>query len=59
MLTLEQVRQLMQDRNIKAVASATGLNPHTIYRLVHDKTDPSFSTVKALSDYLEGQMIHG
>lgn len=56
MLTLQRIRELLKDRNIQAVAKACGLNPHTIYRLMDEQRDPAFSTVKALSDYLEGKI---
>ena len=57
---LQSVRIALQDRNITAVASATGLNPHTIYRLQQGKTRPNNSTLKLLKVYLNSQgVIHG
>ena len=55
MLTLEQIRDMMEDRSIGAVARATGLHYNVVYRAVTDRTrNPSYETVKALSDYLQG-----
>jgi len=57
MLTVERIRQLMQNANIKAVAQAAGLNPHTVYRLMDEKAEPRYSTVKALSDYFDDKGV--
>ena len=53
MLTLEQVRERLQHSNLRAVAQATGLHFNTLYKLMNTDTVPSYSTVKALSDYLQ------
>lgn len=50
---LEQIRNTLKDRNLKAVAEATGLNPHTLYRLVKGTVKPSKVTLRLLSDYLQ------
>ena len=55
MLTLEQIREAMVDRKISAVSRNTGLHYNVVYRAITDRTcNPSYETVKALSDYLEG-----
>ena len=51
-MELNQVRQALQDRIIAKVAEATGLNPHTIYRIKQGKTNPNKSTLKLLAHYL-------
>ena len=55
MLTLEQIRQRLQDRRTDAVAQATGLHYNTV-RDVRSNPDanPTYKVLKALSDYLEG-----
>ena len=54
MLTIEQIKQRLQDRNIKAVAKALGISRQTISAIKSGKNAaPSYQTVKALSDYLE------
>lgn len=54
MLTLEQIRQRLQDRRPGMVAQATGLHINTVMN-VRDKPNRncSYNVVKALSDYFE------
>jgi hypothetical protein len=53
MLTIEQIINALEDRKLRVVARETGLHYHTLRRIKHGETrDPSFSTVKLLSDYL-------
>lgn len=53
MLTIDQIRERLEHSNLKAVAEAVGIHYNTLYRLVKTDADPSYSTVKALSDYLQ------
>jgi len=53
MLTVEQIKKRLEHSNLKAVATATGVHFNTVYRFVKDGSQPSYKTVKALSDYLE------
>lgn len=56
MLTLEEVRELLQDRRIDVVADATGLHYSTVQEVRAGKSEkPSYQTIKALSDYFEGK----
>jgi len=57
MLTLEQVRDGLQDRSIAKVAESTGLHYNTV-RGVRDNQDanPSYRVVAALSQYLQQSM---
>lgn len=53
MITLEQVRAQLKDRNLKAVARATGLHYNTIYEIKNNKIfNPNYDTYKKLVDYL-------
>ena len=54
---LEDIKKALRDRNLTSVSEATGLNPHTIYRLVHGKVTPNQSTMNLLTMYLQGQKI--
>lgn len=54
LLTLEEIRRRLADRNLQAVARATGLAPDTVYRLANGVGTPSYATVETLSRYLEG-----
>lgn len=53
MMTLEQVRNALQDRTLTKVAAATGLAYNTVLRVASgmDKS-VSYDVVKRLSDYL-------
>ena len=59
MLDLEQIREMLADRRIDIVASETGLGYTTVREVRSGAQDnPTYKTVKALSDYLEGK-AHG
>jgi transcriptional regulator with XRE-family HTH domain len=51
-MTLEQLKSALADRNVQAVAKATGINPHTLYRIQQGKTKPHQSTMRLLAQYL-------
>jgi hypothetical protein len=56
MLTLNEIRQALQDRRVGMVAEATGLHYNTV-RQIRDGVSnaPSYRTISALSDYLQGK----
>jgi len=54
-LTIEQARHLLADRNLREVARGSGLHYNIVYRVANGTTRPSYDTVKALSDYLVGE----
>lgn len=54
MLTLDQIKERLRDSNLRAVAQSSGVNYHTLIKLMNEEgRDPAYSTVKALSDYLQ------
>lgn len=53
MLTLEQVKLRLEDRNLHHVAERVGIHRQTIYRIVNGTTEPSYETLRKLSEYLE------
>lgn len=54
MLTLNEIKERLQDRNISVIADKTGLNVATIHKIKRsDKANPTYETIKILSDYLE------
>lgn len=56
MMTLEQIRAALKDRNLSAVARGTGLDYGSVYAIATQKTtNPSYKTVAALSSYLSKQ----
>jgi hypothetical protein len=54
MFSIEKIRLLLEDANLKKVSDKSGISLGTIYRIVN-KPDhqASYESVKALSDYLE------
>lgn len=54
-MTIQEIQNALSDRIIAKVAEATGLNPHTIYRIQKGKTTPNKSTLKLLANYLGKQ----
>ena len=55
MLTIEQLKKLLEDRHLSIVAKNAGIGEATIFRLAKGK-NVAYPTVKKLSDYLEGQL---
>lgn len=55
MLTKEQIKRLLNDRQLNKVAENAGIAEITIYRFFRSGKG-SYDTVKKLSDYLEGQI---
>lgn len=56
MLPIEEIRDLLLDRNASAVAKATGVHPNTIRSLKNGSNlNPSYEVIKKLSDYLEAK----
>ena len=54
MLTLDQIRARLVDRQTSKVVEATGLSRQTIYEIRRGiQTNPTHDTLKKLSDYLE------
>ena len=55
MMTLNEVKEALSDRNIREVARRTGLHHETIHRLQSGAIkNPSYETVSRLVNYLEG-----
>jgi len=52
MLTLQEISDRLADRRIPVVAKATGLHYNTIAKVRNGGGNPSYSVLKALSDYL-------
>jgi len=60
MLTLEQVRKSLYDRNLRKVAEATGLSYDTVWRVASGRAPQvSYETVQILSEYLEAGVNEG
>ncbi len=56
MMSIENIRQMLADRNLAAVAKASGLSYKTVRKLAGpDCKRVSYQSVKRLSDYLEAK----
>ena len=54
MLTLEQIKTILQDRNISKVARNCNLNITTVWKIKRGVAgNVGYETVEKLSDYLE------
>lgn len=60
MLTLDDIRKRLKDRRLPIVAEATGIHANTL-REVRDNplANPTYKVIKALNDYLVGDLAHG
>jgi len=57
MLTLEEIKIRLQDRRPGMIADAVGVRVSTIIDIRDGNTaNPSYSTIKVLSDYFEGKI---
>jgi DNA-binding XRE family transcriptional regulator len=54
MLTLEEIRDGLRDRQPGKVAAAVGVHPTTISAIRDGRRAPRYEVAKALSDYLRG-----
>ena len=52
MMNADQVRSALADRKPRVVAQQTGLHYYTVLRVMAGR-QPSYTTIKALADYLE------
>lgn len=60
MLTIEEVRERLQDRKLRVVSEQVGLAYDTVWRVKSGKSKRiSYDVIKVLSDYLEGNTPHG
>ena len=56
MLNLENIRKLLEDRNLREVSRRTGVGYNNLYAIANgSRTNPSYLVLKALSDYLESK----
>lgn len=54
MLTVEQIKRSLQDRNLRIVAERSGLHYNTVRSIVRGEVEnPSYETMRALVKYIE------
>lgn len=54
-MTLDQIKTMLADRNIRAVSKAAGVHPNAVYRFMNGTTNPKYDTVQRLIAYLNGK----
>lgn len=52
MLTLEEIRDELADRNLRAVAANCGIGYNTLRRILAGESDPRVSVIEKLSCYI-------
>lgn len=57
MHTLDEIRAALKDRNLKQVADSIGIHQNALYRLMSGATNPSYSTVIKLVEYLRNNQL--
>ena len=55
MMTIEQIRKQTEGTSRAYIAEQVGLHYHTVRLALTEGTNPSYSTVKTLSDWLEAR----
>jgi len=55
MLTPLEIKDRLEDRNLMEVSRRSGVPYMKIYNLIKRGNEPTYTTVKALSDYLQVQ----
>ena len=53
-MTLDEIKEKLKDRNLLVVAERIGVHFNTLYNIVNDKGNPSYSTLIKLENYLKG-----
>lgn len=53
-MDLKQIIEKLKDRNLKAVALKIGVHYNTLYKIVSGESQPNYSTLVKLQNYLEG-----
>lgn len=51
--TVENIRDYFAEHNLKQVARETELSYSVIYRLMSGESNPTYETVKRLSEYID------
>ena len=54
MLTIDEIKKQLADRRLTVVAERTGLHYNTLKLIRDGKGNPTYSTLKIISDYLQG-----
>lgn len=56
MLTLEKIKQKLEDKNLSVVARRIGLTPAYLSAICRGTAkNPSYAVIKKISEYLDGE----
>lgn len=55
MIEIEELRQRLAPYNLTRVAEQSGVDKHTLYRLMNERSRPAYETVKRLVEWMEGE----
>lgn len=55
MLTIEEIQDALKDRRLRIVAQSCGLSYPTVLAVKEGRTNPSYETIRVLSDYITGK----
>lgn len=55
MMTIEQIREALKDRNLMHIAEQTGVSYSSLHRLATGAAEPNYTTVLAIAEYLRHQ----
>ena len=58
-MNLEQIKEQLEDSNLRKVAQASGLHYNVVTRLMKGDTDPRYSTDELLADYIKARENNG
>ena len=53
MITLDEIRKRLEDRNLTVISERTGVSYQTLWRITKTNSTPSVATAEKLSEYLE------
>ena len=54
MIEIEELRQRLAPYNLTRVAEQSGVDKHTLYRLMNERSRPTYETVRKLIKWMEG-----
>jgi len=55
MMTIEQIREALKDRNLMHIAEQTGVGYSSLHRLATGVSEPNYTVVKTIAEYLQTQ----
>lgn len=52
LMDIEDIRQKLKPYNLTVVAAESGVDKHTLYRLMNEHSKPAYETVKKIIEWL-------